>query len=66
MGLLRLVPQIQEHILFLPGMVGRQPITERMLRLQRPPEWFKDFPRVRVWEYKSPALFEDRAFVHRL
>jgi len=33
MGLLRLAPEIQEHVLSLPDMVRRPAITERALRL---------------------------------
>jgi hypothetical protein len=33
MGLLRLAPQIQEHVLSLPDMVSRLVITERALQL---------------------------------
>jgi len=32
MGLLRLAPEIQEHVLSLPDMVRRPAITERALR----------------------------------
>ena len=32
MGLLRLAPEIQQHILSMPDMVGRPSITERALR----------------------------------
>ena len=32
MGMLRLAPEIQQHILFLPDMVRRPAITERALR----------------------------------
>jgi len=32
MGLLRLAPEIQEHVLSLPDMVHRPAITERALR----------------------------------
>ena len=32
LGLLRLAPEIQHHILSMPDMVGRPPITERVLR----------------------------------
>ena len=32
MGLLRLVPEIQEYVLALPDSVRRSPVTERMLR----------------------------------
>jgi hypothetical protein len=32
MGMLRLAPEIQEHILSMPDAVRRPPITERMLR----------------------------------
>lgn len=31
-GLLRLAPEIQQHILSMPDIAGRSPITERMLR----------------------------------
>lgn len=32
MGMLRLAPEIQQHILSMPEMVGRPAITERALR----------------------------------
>ena len=32
MGLLRLAPEIQQHILYMPDMVRRPSITERALR----------------------------------
>ena len=32
MGMLRLVPEIQQHVLSLPDMVRRPAITERALR----------------------------------
>jgi hypothetical protein len=32
MGMLRLAPEIQEHVLSLPDMVRRPAITERALR----------------------------------
>jgi hypothetical protein len=32
MGLLRLAPEIQQHILCMPDAVGRPAITERALR----------------------------------
>jgi len=32
MGMLRLAPEIQQHILSMPDIAGRSPVTERMLR----------------------------------
>ena len=32
MGMLRLAPEIQEHVLSMPDMVSRPTITERALR----------------------------------
>lgn len=32
MGMLRLVPEIKQHILSMPDIAGRSPVTERMLR----------------------------------
>jgi len=32
MGMLRLAPEIREKILTMPDIVGRSPVTERMLR----------------------------------
>ena len=41
MGMLRLAPEIQQHILSMPDVVGRSAITERALRpiaqLEQPP-----------------------------
>jgi hypothetical protein len=32
MGMLRLAPEIKEHILSIPDAIHRPPVTERMLR----------------------------------